>query len=35
MEVPRIAGQNDDAAGRIRVYLVAVEPLAETDLEDA
>src|ERR1700730_1951583 len=35
MEVPGIAGQNDDAAGRIGLHLVAVELLAETDIENA
>jgi hypothetical protein len=35
VEVPSIAGQNDDAAGRISLYLFAVEPLAEADVENA
>src|ERR1700731_1302106 len=35
MEVPGIAGQNDDAAGRVGLDLVAVELLAETDIENA
>src|SRR3984957_1432268 len=35
MEVPGIARQNDDAAGRIGLHLVAVELLAETDIENA
>ena len=34
LEVPRVAGQNDDAAGRIRPDLIAVEPIAETDVEN-
>src|SRR5215471_3926411 len=34
VEVPRIAGQNDDAAGWIRLDLVAVEPIAQADVED-
>ena len=35
VEVGRIAGQNDDAAGRIRIHLVAVEPIAQADVENA
>jgi hypothetical protein len=35
MEVPRIAGQNDDAATRIRLDLIAVESIAQADLENA
>jgi hypothetical protein len=31
----RIAGKNDDAAGWIRGNLVAVEPIAATDVEHA
>src|SRR6516162_10394956 len=34
MEVPGIAGQNDDAAGRISLHRVAVELLAKADIED-
>src|SRR5262249_25614499 len=34
MEVPGIAGQNDDAAGRISLHRVAVELLAQADIED-
>jgi hypothetical protein len=32
VEVIRIAGQNDDATGRIRGHFVAVEPIAEADI---
>ena len=35
MEVRGIAGQNDHAAGRIRLHPIAIEALAETDVEDA
>src|SRR5258708_7094657 len=35
MEMPGLAGQHDDAAGRIGLHLVAVERLAESDVEDA
>ena len=35
VEVIRIAGQNDDATGRIRGHFVAVEPIAEADVENA
>src|SRR5262249_17813286 len=35
VEVPRIAGQNDDAAGWICLDLIAVELFAEADVEDA
>ena len=31
VEVGRVAGQNDDAAGRICFDLVAVEPITEAD----
>jgi hypothetical protein len=34
MEVRRIAGQNNDATGRIRLDLIAVELIAEADVED-
>src|SRR6266704_2472796 len=34
VEVPRIAGQNDDAAGWIRLDLIAVESIAQTDVEN-
>src|ERR1700731_3857346 len=35
MEMPSLAGQNDDASGRIGFHLVAVERLAKSDVEDA
>jgi hypothetical protein len=35
VEVGRVAGQNDDAAGRICFDLVAVEPITEADVENA
>src|SRR5215471_11845474 len=35
MEVPRIAGQNDDAAGWICLDVIAVESIAEADVEHA
>src|ERR1700675_2335747 len=35
MEMPSLAGQNDDASGRIGFHLVAVELLAKSDVEDA
>src|SRR6266853_1133319 len=35
VEVGRIAGQNDHATGRIRLHLVAVEPIAQADVENA
>src|SRR6266480_7461818 len=35
VEVGRIAGQNDDATGRIRLHLVAVELIAQADVENA
>src|SRR5271166_129508 len=35
VEVPRIAGEHDDAAGRIGLHLVAVELFAEANVEDA
>src|SRR5256712_11183866 len=35
VEVGRIAGQNDDAPGRIRLHLVAVELIAQADVENA
>jgi hypothetical protein len=35
VEMGRIAGQNDDAAGWIDLHLVAVEPIIQTDIEDA
>src|ERR1700722_5073718 len=35
VEVPSVAGQNDDAAGRISLQLIAVEPLTEADIENA
>src|ERR1700730_1754933 len=35
MEVPGIAGQNDDAARRIGFHCVAIEPLAEPDIKYA
>jgi hypothetical protein len=35
MEVGRVAWQNDNAAGRIRVHLVAVELIAEANVKDA
>ena len=35
MEVGRIAGQNNDAAGWIRFDLVAVELIPQADVEDA
>jgi hypothetical protein len=35
MEVIRVAGQNNDATGRMRRHLVAVEPIAEADVENA
>src|SRR5882757_3848079 len=35
MEVPGITGQNDDTAGRICLHLVAVELIAEADIEHA
>jgi hypothetical protein len=35
MEMIRVAGQHDDAAWRIRFYLVAIELTAQPDIEDA
>src|SRR5215468_4741556 len=35
MEVPGVAGQDDDACRLIGLHLVAVEPIAEPDIEDA
>ena len=35
VEVGRITGQNDDATGGIRLHLVAVELIAQADVEDA
>src|SRR2546430_14043969 len=35
VEVGRIAGQNDDATGRIRLHLVTVELIAQADVENA
>src|SRR5436190_19223625 len=35
VEVRRIAGQNDDATGRIRLHLVTVELIAQADVENA
>ena len=35
MEVGRIAGQNDDATGRIRRHLIAVEAITQADVENA
>src|SRR5213594_2096404 len=35
VEVGRIAGQNDDATGRISLHLVAVELIAQADVENA
>ena len=35
VEVPGVAGQNDDAARRIRLHLVAVELFAKADVENA
>src|SRR2546422_9111960 len=34
VEVGRIAGQNDDATDRIRLHLVAVELIAQADVEN-
>jgi hypothetical protein len=34
MEVRRIAGQNNDATGRIRLDLITVELIAQADVED-
>ena len=35
VEMPSVAGQNDNAARRIWLYLLAVEPLTESDVKDA
>jgi len=35
VEMGRVAGQNDDATGRISLHLIAVELVAETDVENA
>src|SRR5882724_9288722 len=35
VEVGRIAGQDDHATGRIRLHLVAVELIAQADVENA
>jgi hypothetical protein len=35
VEVGRIAGQNDDATGWIRLHLVTVELIAQADVENA
>jgi hypothetical protein len=35
VEVRGVARQNDDAAGRIRLHFVPVEPIAEADVENA
>ena len=35
VEMGRIARQYDDATGRISLYLIAVERVAETDVENA
>src|SRR5207253_10293468 len=35
VEVGRIARQNDDATGRIRLHLIAVELIAQADVEHA
>ena len=35
VEVPGVAGQNDDAAGRISLYFIAVEPFTEANVENA
>src|SRR2546425_13036905 len=35
VEVGRIAGQNDNATGRIRLHLIAVELIAQADVENA
>ena len=35
VEVGRIAGQNDNGPGRIRLHFIAVELIAQTDIEDA
>ena len=32
VEVIRIAGQNDDATGRIRLHFIAVELIAQADI---
>jgi hypothetical protein len=34
VEVPCVAGQNDDAAGWICLDLIAVEPIAQTNVEN-
>lgn len=35
MKVEGIAWQDKDAAGRVRIHAVSVEPVAKTDIEDA
>ena len=35
VEVGRVSGQNDDATGRIRFHLIAVELIAQADVENA
>src|SRR5438132_13320130 len=35
VEVIRIAGQNDDVTGGISRHLIAVEPIADADVENA
>jgi hypothetical protein len=35
VEVTGIAGQNDDGTRRISDKLVGIEPIAQTDIEDA
>src|SRR6266704_5985348 len=35
VEVGRIAGKNDDATGWIRLHLIAVELIAQADVENA
>src|SRR5882724_1042201 len=35
VEVGRVAGQNDNATGRVRLHLIAVELIAQADVEHA
>jgi hypothetical protein len=35
MEVPRVAGQNDNAAGWICVEVLRIESIAQADVKDA
>ena len=35
VEVGRIAGQNDNGPGRIRLHFIAVELIAQADIENA